>query len=278
MTTLVPGNPALPASSPVPSKPAALINSAEGIQARLAGGRIPRYGPMLMLFARPALLLIAQGITYLLLRQLSVPNASVAIRNWWSVYGTLVDFGCLGLLIWLTRREGIRLLDLVSFVKSKLKVDFAIALGIFIIVFPLSMFVFGRLAMQLTYGSLNPVFAEGTFIRTLPLLAVLYSRILWWPLWSATEELTYNGYALPRLVALTRSPWLSVLIVAFFFSIQHSFLSIAGLQHGIYMFLIFVPLTIAEGLIYLRVRRLTGLIIGHWLMDLTSVLFMLQIG
>lgn len=278
MTTLAPRNPAVPARSPVPSKPADLINSAEGIRSRLAAGRMPRYGPMLMLFARPAFILIAQGMTLLLLRLMNVANANVAIRNWWSVYGTLVDFGCLGLLIWLTRREGIRLLDLVSFVKSKLKVDFAVGLGILLIVFPLSVFVFGRLAMQLTYGSLNPVFPEGTFIRTLPLLAVLYSRILWWPVWSATEELTYNGYALPRLVALTRSPWLSVLIVSFFFSIQHSFLAIATFRQGIYMFLIFVPLTIAEGIIYLRVRRLTGLIIGHWLMDLTSVLFMLQVG
>jgi hypothetical protein len=240
MTTLVPSKPAIPGSSVAPGDPAALINSAEGIQARLAEGRIPRYGPMLMLFARPALILIAQGITFLILRQLSVPNATVAIRNWWSVYGTLVDFGCLGLLIWLTRREGIRLLDLVSFVKSKLKIDFALGLGIFIIVFPVSVFVFGRLAMQLTYGSLNPVLPEGTFIRILPLLAVLYSRILWWPLWSATEELTYNGYALPRLAALTRSPWLSVLIVAFFFSIQHSFWPRPP-SGRIYMFLIFVP-------------------------------------
>lgn len=44
------------------------------------------------------------------------------------------------------------------------------------------------------------------------------------------------------------------------------------------MFLAFVPLTLAMQFIYLRVRRLTPLIIGHWLMDLTSVLFMLQIA
>jgi hypothetical protein len=277
MSTVVPSNPAVPGSPAALSSSAVLINSAESIQSRLSAGRIPRYGPMLMLFARPALILIVQGITFLLLRQLQVPNTSVAIRNWWSVYGTLVDFGCLGLLIWLTRREGIRLLDLVSFVRSKLKTDLVLGLGIFIVVFTVSVLVFGRLAMQLTYGSLNPVFPEGTFIRTLPLLAVLYSRILWWPLWSATEELTYNGYALPRLAALTRSPWLAVLVVAFFFSIQHSFLAMATFRQGVYMFLIFVPLTIAEGLIYLRVRRLTPLIIGHWMMDLTSVLFMLQV-
>jgi hypothetical protein len=254
------------------------LNSPGAIQSRHAGERIPRYGPMLMLFARPFLILLVQGVTFLLFKGLNVQDAPVAIRNWWSVYGTLADLGCLGLLVWLTRREGIRLLDLVGFVKSKLKTDVLLGLGIFFIVFPVTIVGCGRLAMLIAYGSLNPVFPEYTFIRTLPFLAVLYSRLLWWPLWSATEEMTYNGYALPRLVAITKSPWLSVAIVSFFYSIQHSFHSLAGFQYGVYMFLLFIPLTLALEIIYLRIRRLTPLIIGHWLMDLTSVLFMLQVG
>lgn len=254
------------------------INSPEAIQSRLAKGCIPHFGPVLMLFARPALLLVAQGIVFLLFMRLNVHNAAVALRNWSSVFGTLVDFGCLGLLISLTRREGIRLRDLIGFVKSKLTTDISLGLGIFIIVFPVTIFGGGMLAMLITYGNLNPVFPEATYSRTLPLLAVLYSRILWWPLWSATEEMTYNGYALPRLNAMTKSPWLSVAIVSFFYSIQHSFLSLATLQFGFYMFLTFIPLTVAMELIYLRIRRLTPLIVGHWLMDLFSVLFLLRIG
>ena len=253
------------------------INSPEAIQARLTEGRIPRFGPMLMLFARPALILLVNRITLLLFMQINVPNAAVEVRNWSSVYGTLVDFGCLGLLIWLTRREGIRLRDLIGFVKSKLKTDIPLGLGIFIIVFPVTIIGLGRLAMLIAYGNLNPAFPEATFIRTLPLLAVLYSRILWWPLWSVTEEMTYNGYALPRLNAITRSPWISVIVVSIFYSLQHCFLSIADLQYGFYTFLLFLPLAIALEIIYLRVQRLTPLIIGHWLMDLASVLFMLQI-
>src|SRR5512147_647913 len=98
-----------------------MMNSSEAIQSRLEEGCIPRYGPMLMLASRSAFILLAQGITFLLFLQLKVPNAAVTIRNWWPVYGTLVDIGCLGLLFWLTRREGIRLLDLVDVVKSRLK-------------------------------------------------------------------------------------------------------------------------------------------------------------
>jgi hypothetical protein len=256
----------------------ASINSPQAMQARLAAGRLSLFGPLLMLFARSGFILLAQGLTFLVLTQRAVQNPAVAVRNWWSVYGTLADVGCLGLLLWLTRREGLRLPDLIGFVKSKLKTDILLGLGIFVIVFPITIIVFGRLAMLIAYGRPDPVFPEYTFIRTLPLLAVLYSRLLWWPLWSVTEEMTYNGYALPRLVAITKSPWAAVAIVSFFYSIQHSFHSLATFQHGLYMFLLFVPLTIALGLIYLRVRRLPPLIIGHWLMDLTSVLFMLQVG
>lgn len=253
-------------------------NSSEAILSRLAAGRVPRFGPLLMLTARPGLLLLVQGLVLLLFLQLNVENAAVAVRSWWTIFGTLVDFGCLGLLIWLTRREGIRLRDLIGFAKSKLKTDIPIGLGIFLIVFPVAIFGGGMIAMLIAYGSLNPVLPEATYTRTLPLLAVLYSRVLWWPLWSVTEELTYNGYALPRLNAMTGSPWLSVAIVSFFFSIQHSFLMLADLRYGLYMFLTFVPLSVAMTCIYLRLRRLAPLIFGHWLMDLAGVLFMLKIG
>ena len=90
--------------------------------------------------------------------------------------------------------------------------------------------------------------------------------------------MTYNGYALPRLLAMTKSPWISVALVSFFFSIQHSFLSLANFQYGFYMFLSFLPLCITWVLVYLRIRRLPPLIIGHWLMDLSNVLFLLKVG
>jgi membrane protease YdiL (CAAX protease family) len=248
----------------------ASVNPPKVIETRLA--------PWLMLFARPALAILAQGITILVFIQLQIQSPAVAVRNWWTVYGTLVDIGCLALLFWLTRREDIRIFDLISFDKSKLKNDILLGLGIFLVIFPLTVFGGGMLASLLAYGSLQPELPEAAFIRTLPLLAVLYSRILWWPIWSATEELIFQGYCLPRLQSLTKSTWLSVALVSFGWSLQHSFLPWINPQHALYLFITFVPLTIALQLVYLRVRRLLPLIIGHWLMDLTSVFFMVQIG
>jgi len=256
----------------------ATSNVPTAIQARLAAGQVSRAGPWLALAARPVLALLAQGLVLLLFTQLQVANAPVAVRHWWTVYGTLVDLGCLGLLVWLTRREGLRLRDLVGFAPRALKRDLALGGGIFLVVFPVCIFGGAWLAGQLAYGSANPALPEAGFLRSLPLLAVLYSRLLWWPLWSLTEELTYNGYALPRLRVLTRSAPLAVVVVGFFWSLQHSFLPWINPQHGLFLFLMFVPLTIALQVIYLRVGRLTPLVVGHWLMDLMSVLFMLQVA
>ena len=91
---------------------------------------------MLMLVARPAFILLAQGLTYLLFLLLDVPNAAVVIRNWWPVYGTLVDVGCLGLLFWLTRQEGLRLLDLTGFDIRRVKTDIPLGIGLFLLIFP----------------------------------------------------------------------------------------------------------------------------------------------
>ena len=257
---------------------AAYLNSPETIRSRLSVGQVSRFAPVLILFVRPGLALLAQGITVWLLTQMQSPSPSIAVHSWWTVYGTVVDLGCLALLAWLVKREGIHLLDLVSFDRRKLKVDILIGLGIFLFIFPLAVFGGGALASRIAYGSLQAELPQYALIRTLPLMAVLYSRLLWWPLWSFTEELTYQGYALPRLRVLTGKTWLSVALVGFFWALQHSFLPWINIQHGAYLLITFLPLTIALQLVYLRVGRLTPLIIGHWLMDLASVLFLLQVG
>ncbi len=255
------------------------INSFESVQNRLAQGCIPRFGPFMVLVARSAFILFAQGLTLLLLFLFNVPNPTIAIRNWWPVYGTLVDIGCLSLLYYLTRREGIHLLDLIGMVRAKLIREILLGVGLFLLIFPAAIFGGGALGQWIAFGKFNATFPQYTFNdHILPLLAMLYARLLWWPIWSATEEMTYNGYALPRLIAITKSRWLSVAVVAFFFALQHSFLMLAGWQFFLYMFITFFPLSIAMLVAYIRIHRLPPLIVAHYLMDLSNVLFLFQVG
>ncbi|HEX7061784.1 MAG TPA: hypothetical protein VF200_07415 [Woeseiaceae bacterium] len=58
------------------------------------------------------------------------PNPWQAAGPWLPVYGTLIDAGCLMPLWWLTRREGICLLDLVGFARRRLVRDVLLGLAI----------------------------------------------------------------------------------------------------------------------------------------------------
>jgi membrane protease YdiL (CAAX protease family) len=232
------------------------------------------FAPFLMVFARPILAILAQGLLIVLFVALKQPSYNVTA--WWTVYGTLIDIVCLILLVNLLKREGKSLFDLLSFNKGKIFSDVLIGLGIFIFVFPLAMAIGSILSSLMVYGSLEPNLPEGAYARELPLWAVLYSRIIWWVLWSFTEELTYQGYALPRIQVITGRKWVAVLIVGFGWALQHSFLPYITVSHSVWMFIMFFPLAVAMQLLYLKIKRLFPLIVAHWAMDLISVIFMVS--
>jgi hypothetical protein len=81
------------------------------------------HGPALMLFARAACAVGAQALVAAAFALRSSPTPWRDAAPWLPVYGTLIDAGCLTLLWRLTRREGIRLFDLVSFDRARLVRD-----------------------------------------------------------------------------------------------------------------------------------------------------------
>jgi len=61
-------------------------------------------------------------------------------------------------------------------------------------------------------------------------------------IWSATEEITYQAYALPRLQALTGRAWVGALIVSFWWALQHSFIPlILDWHYVVWRFLLSCP-------------------------------------
>jgi membrane protease YdiL (CAAX protease family) len=253
-----------------------MLNSKSEINIRFESGRINRLAPFLIVLARPAFAIIAQGLMVLLFIVLKQPSPNYPVTAWWTVYATIIDIGCLLLLFFLVRKEGIRITDLISFNRQKMINDIFLGLGIFIIIFPLAMGLGSNVASILVYGSLKPELPPGSYIRLLPLWAVLYSRLIWWVIWSVTEELTYQGYALPRLQLITGRTWVAVIWIGFGWALQHSFLPLINFHHALWLFITFFPLTISLQLIYLKYRRLFPLIIAHWGMDFFSVIFLLK--
>ncbi len=236
-------------------------------------------GPLSLLAARTIFAILAQVMVTMIFVWLGNSNPVKAGTAWWPVTGTLVDAGCLILLIRFTHKEGIRLVDLIGLDKKRLGRDILLGVGLLVVLSPILMIGGAMLTGLLLYGTLQPSLPNEVMAKALPLWAALYARLIWWVIWSVTEEMTYNGYTLPRVLALTGGrTWLAVIIVGIPWALQHAFLPfIPDIKVFLYLFIQMIPLVMVMQLIYLRIRRLPPLIIIHWGMDLFSALMMIRV-
>jgi len=252
-------------------------NSKSALVRRVMSGHLTWAGPLMLLTGRSVLVIAAQAFVVFLYWLRLHTWSWKAGAPWWSVYGTLVDIGCLGLMAVYTRKEGIRIRDLIGRPRLRRGRDILLGLGCFLLVFPF----FGcaaPVASRLVYGSFQPQLYPGLLAgRALPFWAIVYSLSAWWLLWSPTEEMAYQGYVLPRIEALARSRWIAISIVGFWWALQHSFLPlILDWKYVVWRFLAFLPGVVVFMLIYLKLRRLPPLILAHWPMDILATLITLQ--
>jgi membrane protease YdiL (CAAX protease family) len=252
-------------------------NSRVEIERRVQQGQITWTGPLLVMLGRSFFMIVAQALVAAIYWLRGHPSAWNAAAPWWTVYGTLVDVGCLSLMVKFTRPEGIRLRDLIGRVRLRWGYDIFLGIACFVVfvqVFSLS----GILSSKLVFGSSHPSMYPGLlWARSLPLWGVIYSLSIFLLIWSPTEEMTYNGYVLPRLQVLTRRTWVAVLLVCFWWALQHSFIPfILDWKYVVWRFLFFLPGVLVFSLIYLWIRRLPPLIVAHWSMDLMAVIYTLK--
>jgi uncharacterized protein len=222
-------------------------------------------GPLSMLFARFLFALLFQGLTavFFSLRGSLTPFQSAA--PWWTVYGSLIDIACLISIAFLLRGEGLKVPALIDFNRDFFWKDIRMAF-VLVLVFLIVGFIGGTLTGILIYGGPPPATMGG-----LPLWGILYSLIIWPALWGFTEQLTYQGYVLPRLQNLTGKTRLTILMISVGYALQHTALPLVLDWKFILFralsslpFLIMVP-------IYLRTRRLAPFMISHWIIDALSV-------
>lgn len=245
-----------------------LPNSKAELQRHLQAGRITWTWPVIMVFARLVLAVLAQALVAGLYMLQGHPTPWQAAAPWWIVYGTLIDIGCLVLLACLARREGIRLYDLISFQRQHLGRDLLLGMG-FVVLFIILAIGGGIIFGPLIYGA-TPAPA---IMVPLPLWGALYSLLVWPILWAIAEEMTYQGYSLPRLEVLSGRKWLAVIIVGFGWAVQHSALPLmSDWRWAVYRFGSSLLIGIVLPIVYLRIRRLLPFIIAHWAANFVSVL------
>ncbi len=226
-------------------------------------------GPLLMLAARSAFAVAAQGLAAAIYAMNGSTSAWKDAEAWLPVYGTLIDAGCLALLWWLTRRERIRLVDLIGFDRNRFGRDVLLGLAL---IPPCLLFIFGGVAASglVVYGSV----ASPQLSAPLPFLAALYAVLIWPLIWGFTEQMSYNGYLVPRLQVLSGRIWIAIAVVTLAWSFQHAVMPLTfDPNHMLHRFLSSIPNSIFMIAVYLRMRRLLPLAIAHWLMNGAAAVF-----
>jgi membrane protease YdiL (CAAX protease family) len=218
------------------------INSKAEIQKRIAAGKITWAGPLIMLAARPVFLLIGQALVAAIFYR-GNDYALVEAGQWFRVFGTLVDVG-----------------------RERWPRDVLIGLGLTIPFILLTMVPVMAIPMLIGY---IPPAASG-----LPMVATLYSLVIWPVIWVFAEDNTYLGYGLARVEALSGRKWLAVVVMGFFMMLHHVLVPFGSLewQHLVTWIVGFTPFIIFYCWLYFRMRRLLPIMVAHYLLDVFSLL------
>ena len=249
-------------STPVTTLPNSLVE----IQKRIADGKITWAGPLIMLSSRAIIGLITTALVATIFFRGSV-DPWAAAYPWWRVFCALIGLGLIP-LYFLVRKEGITIPDLGSFSHRSWKRDVLVGLGLFIPFLLLGMGGIMTIVVLFRYD-----LPAG--VENLPIWATLFILIIWPIIWGISEDITYLGYSLPRIEALTgKRKWLAVVLIWFFLSFQHVLVPFTGLAWQVVVgwFIGLFPLTVFYYWLYWRLGRLLPIMVAHVLADVASVL------
>jgi membrane protease YdiL (CAAX protease family) len=175
-----------------------------------------------------------------------------------------VNLASLWLLVWLTRREGLRLADLIGFDRARAWRD--VGWGLVWLVVLNVPYVLAIMAMTVAItrpasaDELGPAFQR---VFAGPAGDLTFQFPLWWAIVVAlsfsllnpvVEELHYRGYVQPRL---------GLVLTAVGFALQHVAFAVSLAGAAVYVVAFFVW-GLGAGLVYRWQRRLTPLIVTHF--------------
>lgn len=184
------------------------------------------------------------------------------ISNIWSIVASLVNVVTILVLVLVTRKSG-GYAKLINYEKGKTKPKQIIGMILMIMLVGMGgMYLAGFVC----YGVIP--YAAPMMIAPIPLwLAV--GNVLVLPITTAFAE---DGVYLGCGVNHIKNPYAAVLVPAFFFALQHSFIpTLFDIRYIIYRFLSFLPLTIILCRHYQKHRNPLPIMIGHALIDVATV-------
>ena len=190
------------------------------------------------------------------------------ISNWWSIVATIVNIITILLLVFISKKMNIGYLKLINYEKGKTKIKQVIIISLIV----LFVGTFGMyLAGFICYGKFP--YAAPMMIAPIPLVLAIINFIVL-PL---TVPFAEDGLYLGCGVNSFKNKYMAILIPAFFYALQHSFIpTLFDGKYIIYRFLSFLPLTVILCWYYRKHKNPVPIMIGHALIEIASVVMILM--
>ena len=190
------------------------------------------------------------------------------ISNWWSIVATIVNIITILLLIFITKKMNISYSKLINYEKGKTSIKQVIIISLIIL-------FIGTFGMYLSgficYGKFP--YAAPMMIAPIPLVLAIINFIVL-PL---TVSFAEDGLYLGCGVNSFKNKYMAIIIPAFFYALQHSFIpTLFDAKFIIYRFLSFLPLTIILCWYYYKKKNSVPIMIGHVLIEIASVVMILM--
>ncbi len=191
-------------------------------------------------------------------------NSLENITSWWSIVASIVNIVTIVLLVFIAKSQGKTFLGFINYEKGKTTVKQSVVISILIIFVGMAgMYLAGFVC----YGIIP--YTAPMMIAPIPLwLAVINILVL--PVTTAfAEEGLYLGCGVNSI----KNKYFAILVPAFFFALQHSFIpTLFDFTYIVYRFISFLPLTIILCWYYYEKRNPLPIIIGHALIDVATVM------
>ena len=214
-----------------------------------------------------ALLLPIRSIIFVLIFTIGsvIVNKEInEINNWWSIAATLVNIFTIYLLVIVAKKNDKTFWELINYQKGKTKISQVMIVSVIILLVGMGGML---LSGYLCYRKL-PFFAPMMITPIPAALAIINIPLL--PVTTAfAEDALYLGCGVNQIKNKTAA----IILPAFFFALQHSFIpTLFDIRYIIYRFISFLPLTIILCRYYYKKRDPVPIMIGHAIIDVATVM------
>lgn len=190
------------------------------------------------------------------------------ISNWWSIVATVVNIVTILILVLVTKKIKSSYCKLITYENGKTKIKQVIIIALIVLwIGTLGMYLAGFIC----YGKFP--YAAPMMIAPIPLVLAILNCVILPITVPFAEEGLYLGCGVNQI----KNRYLSIVVPAFFYALQHSFIpTLFDGKYIIYRFLSFLPLTIILCWYYKKKQNPLPIMVGHALIEIASVLMILM--